>query len=97
MKLKVHNFTFYNLANHKVMNCWWNETEGELEASIFCSIVINYLTSYFTGDKYENLIQMPKKIILYSDGCGYQNRNVLMSNALLNFSIHIKYYWNKSF
>jgi len=27
------------------------------------------------------------KIILYSDGCGYQNRNVIIANALLNFSI----------
>lgn len=25
-------------------------------------------------------------IIIYSDGCGFQNRNVLLSNALLHFS-----------
>jgi len=85
MKLKVHNFTLYNLANHKSVNHWWNETEGELEASIFCSIITDYLTSYLSRHEQEGLNQKPNKIILYSDGC--QNRNAIMANALLNFSI----------
>lgn len=28
-----------------------------------------------------------KPIIIYSDGCGYQNRNVIMANALLHFAV----------
>lgn len=27
-------------------------------------------------------------IIFYSDGCGYQNRNIILLNALLSFSIN---------
>lgn len=86
MKFKVHNFTLYNLANHKSINHWWNETEGELEASIFCSILTDYLTSYLTRHEQEGFNQKSNKIKLYSDGCGYQNRNAIMANALLNFS-----------
>lgn len=83
MKLKVNNFTIYNRANHKSINYWWNESEGELGAFIFCSIVVCYLTLHFT----EHTEQKPKKIILHSDGFGYQNRIAIMPNALLMFSI----------
>ncbi|KAL4152815.1 hypothetical protein QTP88_000648 [Uroleucon formosanum] len=68
-KLKVHNMTLYN----KVTG------DGELEASVFVSIVLSHLEKYCTSEK--------KPIIIYSDGCGYQNRNKIMANALLHFSI----------
>jgi len=84
MKLKVHNFTIYNVNNeHQCHNYWWNECEGELDASVFVSILLSHLETYCI-----NIDQEEKKnIILFSDGCGYQNRNSILSNALLNFSV----------
>jgi len=85
MKLKVHNFTLYNVGNeHDCHNYWWNECEGELEASVFVSIIIHHLKTYcIDKDNKGN----KKDIVLYSDGCGYQNRNSILSNALLNFAV----------
>lgn len=79
MKLKCHNFTIYNLATNDCYNYWWHEGEGDLEASVFATILIKHLTAVCV----ENI-----PIIIYSDGCGYQNRNIIMSNALLQFSKH---------
>lgn len=79
-KLAVHNFTMYNLKNGNVICYVWNESEGEITANNFASCLINFL---------ENLIKEEphlKTIILYSDGCGYQNRNTLLSNAILYFT-----------
>ncbi|CAI6353444.1 unnamed protein product [Macrosiphum euphorbiae] len=78
MKLKVHNLTIYNIATADCQNYWWHEGNGELEASVFVSIV-----KYCLSEK--------KPIIIYSNGCVYQNRNVIMAiNALLHFAINIK-------
>jgi len=38
-----------------------------------------------------------KPVIKYSDGCGYQNRNKIMANALLNFSIKHKVFIEQKF
>lgn len=42
-KLKVHNFTIYNISNHECANYWWNETEGHLSASLFATKIIDHL------------------------------------------------------
>lgn len=78
-KLRVHNFTMYNLETHQSTNFWWHECEGKLEASNFVSCIIDYLQTQFS--------QSSLDIIIYSDGCGYQNRNSILSNALLAFSV----------
>lgn len=79
MKLKVHNMTLYNMVTGHCKNYWWHEGDGDLEASVFVSIVLCHLEEYCMKEK--------KPIIIYSDGCGYQNRNKIMANALLHFSI----------
>jgi hypothetical protein len=71
--------TVYNNATGHCHNYWWHEADGELEGSVFVSIIIKHLEKYYINEK--------KPIIIYSDGCGYQNRNVIMANALLHFSI----------
>lgn len=81
-RLQTHNFTICNLANHQCTNYWWNETQGDLSASSFVSCVIEHLRKYCLSDT------LP--IILFSDGCGYQNRNQFLSNALSNFAIQHK-------
>lgn len=77
-KLKVHNFTIFNLATHQATNYWWNETEADLVASVFTSIIFHHLEKHCK----DNL-----PIVLWSDGCPYQNRNVVLSNALCNYAV----------
>lgn len=81
MKLQIHNFTIYNIITHESDNYVWDETEGNLVASTFATCIIKYL---------RNAINMSPKthhIIIYSDGCYYQNRNAVLSNALLSLCI----------
>lgn len=80
-KLQVHNFTIYNAKTHQCTNFWWNETEGDMSASSFISCIMDYL---------DKQCKEPIPIIFYSDGCGYQNRNVYLSNALLHYAIKKK-------
>lgn len=75
----VHNFTVYNLINHLCTNYWWDETQGDLSASSFVSCLIEHLRKHCLADT------LP--ITIYSDGCGYQNRNQFLSNALSNFAV----------
>ena len=76
-RLQVHNFTVYNLVSHHCTNYWWDETESDLSASSFASCDIQHLQTHCLSDT------LP--IILFSDGCGGQNRNYFLSNALSNF------------
>lgn len=78
-KLQVHNFSIYNLNDHHCVNYCWNETEAELVSSVFTTCILKHLEEFCLVEK--------KPIIIYSDGCGYQNRNVVLSNALLNFAV----------
>lgn len=73
-KLQLHNFTIYNILSHDSTNYIWDETEGDLQSSSFTSIVIHHLQKIIASS--------PLPITIYSDGCGYQNRNVVLANAL---------------
>lgn len=77
-KLTVHNFTVYNLATHQCSNYWWHEGEGDLSASSFASLITNHLS--------QHCLDKSLPIVLYSDGCCYQNRNAVLANALLHYS-----------
>lgn len=81
-RLQVHNFTIYNLASHQCTNYWWSEIDGDLSASTFISIIVYHLKTHCSSDS------LP--IVIYSDGCGYQNRNHILSNALSIFAIENK-------
>lgn len=81
-KLTCHNFTLFDLTTRHCTCYWFTETAADLTASTFASFVIDYLERHCLSKK------MP--IIIYSDGCTYQNRNVVMANALLNLSIKHK-------
>nr|CAH7760572.1 unnamed protein product [Callosobruchus chinensis] len=74
-RLKVHNLTIYDMSTHQCCNYWWNETEGDLSSSVFTTLILNHLEEFCKDD-------LP--VILWSDGCGYQNRNSTLSNALLH-------------
>ncbi|XP_031331486.1 uncharacterized protein LOC116162089 [Photinus pyralis] len=80
-KLMVHNFTVYNLKSKEGTCYLWNETEGALTSHDFSSIIVDFLLKSLPVDNDNN------KIILYSDGCTYQNRNAILANALSNVAI----------
>lgn len=75
-KLSVHNFTIFDMKSHDATNYLWHEGEAGLSANEFASCIVHYLEEHPLYDEY----------ILWSDGCGYQNRNLLLSNALLRFA-----------
>lgn len=78
-KLVVHNFTLYNLKTKDGYCFIWNEVEGGVTANEFSSIIYYFLETKAT-------ILPGEEVILYSDGCSYQNRNVTLSNALLHLA-----------
>lgn len=86
-KLQIHNLTFYNLIDRKGYCYLWNEVEGGINAEEFASVWVNLIE-----EKVMPNIQTedPIKIIFYSHGCTFQNRNCVMSNALLNTAIKHK-------
>lgn len=78
-KLAVHNLTFFNLKSKDVTCYVWHEAEGGLTANEFTSIICDVITNL-------GLLPPQSKVILYSDGCCYQNRNAVLSNALFNLA-----------
>lgn len=80
-KLCVHNFTIFDVNSHNTRCYWFSETDADLTANTFTSCIIDYLT-----DKCD----LGKPIIVWSDGCVYQNKNSILSNALLSFSMSKK-------
>lgn len=77
-KLKNHDFSMYDLAKKDCTCYWWHEGEGDMCASSFTTCVHKHLTRKCKDE-------LP--IIIWSDGCVYQNRNQILSNALLDYSI----------
>lgn len=78
-KLCVHNFTMYNLSTHESVCYWFDECNASLEASVFASCIVDQLQSVL------NRKVLP--VVLYSDGCCAQNRNAILSNALLHLAM----------
>lgn len=78
-KLQIHNLAFFNLNNKDGYCYLWNETEGGLNSEEFASVWVSLIEKKLLQSEPEK----PNKIFFYSDGCTYQNRNCVMSNALL--------------
>ncbi|CAH1105555.1 unnamed protein product [Psylliodes chrysocephalus] len=78
-KLVCHNFTVFDINTHHCVCYWFNETEADLTANTFASCIVDYILQ---------LKDLSKPVIIWSDGCTYQNKNVVLSNALLGLSVH---------
>lgn len=74
-KLKVHNFTIFDLNTSEGFCFIWNECQGGVTADEFASILYYFLNNHITGNVNE--------VIFWSDGCTNQNRNAILANALL--------------
>lgn len=87
-KLSCHNFTIYDMKTRDVLCYFWTESEGDLTSNSFASCVFDYISE---------IDETVKTLIIYSDGCTYQNRNITLSNTLLkaahdrNITIFQKY------
>jgi len=73
MKLQVHNFTVYRLNDADIQVYVWHKCNGGVAANEFSSCIVHYISS---------LSNEVHHVILVSDGCSYQNRNRVLSNAL---------------
>ncbi|KAK6171771.1 hypothetical protein SNE40_018203 [Patella caerulea] len=82
-KLSCHNFTTYNLGTREVYCYFWHEGQGEVTGNNFASCIVDQVQNIIS----QNVEKPPKTIILYSDGCCYQNRNFVLANALLDLSV----------
>lgn len=75
-KLCVHNFTMYNNGTKDAVTYWWDETQSDLSATCFASCMVDDLRQTLNDDF--------KNVMVWSDGCCYQNRSNIIANALLN-------------
>ena len=75
-KLSVHNSTMYDLNTREGYCSVWHEGEGGLDSDEFATLVTEYLNT---------LPDTVTTVILWSDGCCYQNRNSQLASAILYF------------
>ncbi|GFO28632.1 hypothetical protein PoB_005513700 [Plakobranchus ocellatus] len=80
-KLALHNMTYFNLKSKEGFCYVYDETHGDLSGDIFASLHFNYFLQY--------LEQNPgiKKLIILSDGCGYQNKLHCIANSFLHLAL----------
>lgn len=84
MKLQVHNFTSYHLVTRNGRCYLWDEVNGGLDAEVFASLYVNLIKTEHEKSEI-NFIKM----VLWSDGCCYQNRNQVFANAILNCAVEL--------
>lgn len=75
-KLQVHNQSIYINNNKDVHLYVWHDGDGGVTANEFTSCLIHFIKSQLTY----------KKIIIISDGCSYQNKNKVLSSAMLKLT-----------
>ena len=76
-KLNVYNLCVYELQTHEGFAYMWNESEGNRGANEIATAVYTWLSAK-DEEKF-------KECILYSDSCGGQNRNKMMSTMIISF------------
>ena len=73
-KLCCHNFTVYDMTSKNICCYFWHESVGGLQSTSFASCLVEYIENELNNNDVNT-------IFIFSDGCGYQNRNIIMSNA----------------
>ena len=79
-KLNIHNLSYHDAKTKEGYNYLWNECDSGLDANYFTSIHIHHLEEVIK--KKPNL----QVLIIWSDGCTYQNKNFVYSSALSELS-----------
>ena len=78
-KLCNYNYMVYDKKTHNVVCYIWNETASDLTSNTFACLLYNYLST-------DERCLDATTIIVYTDGCTYQNRCTQLSNALLFYA-----------
>ena len=82
-KLCCHNFTLYELTSRRCVRYFWHECNGDVTSNTFASCIMDYIQNSLASHTLST-------IIIYSDGCCYQNRNTILSNCLLHIAVEKK-------
>ncbi|KAF4527681.1 hypothetical protein B566_EDAN012647 [Ephemera danica] len=82
-KLQLKNYTTYDLQTNAVICYLIIECEGGSDANIFATLLRDIIRKRKVANP--NL----KYVIIYSDCCACQNRNSLLSNALLDLAMEL--------
>ena len=86
-KLQVHNLTFFNRATKDATCYFFSETNANLEAETFAFLHQAHFRHLIRNDpKYASA----EEFVIWSDGCGYQNRNAVVASAFLDTAIRTK-------
>ena len=79
-KLQVHNFILFDMKT-KNCHCYvWEEVQRDLSSKVFAFL------QYFHFERFLKNNPAAKELIIWSDGCGYQNRNTAVTNAYIELS-----------
>lgn len=82
-KLKNHNMTFF-CRETKDGHCYvWSETDGDISSDAFATIHRRHFYSMLSLPHYENVTEL----IVWSDGCNYQNRSAQVADSFLDFAV----------
>ncbi|XP_033127156.1 uncharacterized protein LOC117124927 [Anneissia japonica] len=69
-------------TNTKEGHCYpWAEHQGDLSSEVFASLQYQHFDRFLADNPNS------KVLIIWSDGCGYQNRCAVVSNAYLNLAM----------
>ena len=80
-KYQLHNFTFYNMQTKDGYCYGWDKINGKLSGGVFAHIQHKHFSKVLQESS------QIEKLIIWSDGCGYQNRNTTESNMYLDLSL----------
>lgn len=68
-KLKIHNWSVFNLATHDGTCCIWHEGNGNLDSDVFASLLVRFLskelekkTRHHRNDYLERWLYLPKQM-----------------------------------
>ena len=80
-KYQLHNFTFYIMKTKDGYCYCWDEINGNLSSGVFAHIQHKDFSKVLQESTHI------EKLIVWSDGCGYQNKNTTVSNMYLDLSL----------
>lgn len=83
-KLQLHNFTLFCLDTHEGYCYAWDECNGDLSSDMFAWLQYQHFKEFLEKNR------AITTLIIWSDGCGYQNRNATLSNMYIYLAKEMK-------
>ena len=80
-KLTLHNMTYFNLKTKEAFCYVYDETNGSLSSQMFGWLHHRHFSQYLAKNP------SVKKLVIYSDGCGYQNKCSSVANCFLQLAL----------